>query len=70
MKKCIVLVLIMLVSLIASPKPMEPLDHYNVVLIHGAADSTQGFIGDCSEDFSDAWTLLQKKIAATEEESK
>jgi hypothetical protein len=32
-------------SLIA--KPMEPLDKYNIIMVHGAVDSEQGF--DCSD---------------------
>ena len=27
----------------SAPKPMEALDHYNVVLVHGAAPSGSGF---------------------------
>jgi hypothetical protein len=41
----------------ASPKPMEPLDHYNVVLVHGAAPSGSGFEDECSttKNVKSAW---------------
>ena len=48
MKAFLSIIILLAFSLSLSvAKPMEPLDHYNVVLIHGAADSTQGFIGQC-----------------------
>ncbi|WP_308604032.1 hypothetical protein [uncultured Fibrobacter sp.] len=36
-------------------KPMEALERYNVVLVHGAAPENQGFGSLCGETIKDAW---------------
>ena len=37
-------------SVALPPRPMESVTKYNVVLIHGAADSSSGFIGKCQNN--------------------
>src|SRR5574344_2006717 len=58
MRNLLLFILAVMTFTWASPKPMEPLDHYNVVLVHGAAPSSSGFESRCSSDtINDAWTL-------------
>ena len=43
----------------AVPKPMESLNHYNVVLVHGAAPEEKGFEIECNSDgIYDAYTMM------------
>ena len=50
-------------GMLFAAKPMEALDRYNVVLIHGAAPEGQGFVSKCDVDsISDAYSLLQSNI--------
>ena len=43
----------------AGPRPMESLNHYNVVLVHGAAPEEKGFERECiSDDIYDAIRLF------------
>ena len=47
----------------AFAKPMESVTHYNVILVHGAADSNNGFKDECSDkEIPDAYTFLQDYI--------
>lgn len=46
------------VSWALPPSPMESVAKYNVILVHGAADSSSGFIAECGGDVYDAYTLL------------
>src|SRR5574344_1556143 len=58
MRNLLLFILAVMTFTWASPKPMEPLDHYNVVLVHGAAPSGSGFESECSSNtINDAWTL-------------
>lgn len=41
-------ILFLLVSVTWSAKPMEPLDSYNVIIVHGAADMRSGL--DCKRE--------------------
>jgi hypothetical protein len=43
MRNLVLFILAVMAFSWSSPKPMEPLDHYNVVLVHGAAPSGSGF---------------------------
>lgn len=43
------------------PRPMESVTKYNVVLVHGAADSSSGFIGKCQNNVKDAYSWLEWK---------
>ena len=44
-------------------KPMEALPHYNVVMVHGASDSKNGFENECSDkNFPDAYEFLNYYI--------
>lgn len=43
----------------AGPRPMESLNHYNVVLVHGTAPEEKGFESECnSDDIYDAYTMM------------
>ncbi len=42
-------------GVLSAAKPMETLNRYNVVLVHGAAPESQGFGSECSETIKDAW---------------
>lgn len=44
-------------GILSAAKPMEALNRYNVVLIHGAAPEDQGFEGKCSGDITNASTM-------------
>src|SRR5574344_275484 len=58
MRNLLLFILAVMTFTWASPKPMEPLDHYNVVLVHGAARSGSGCESECSSNtINDAWTL-------------
>ena len=47
----------------AVPRPMETLDRYNVVLVHGAAPETQGFESECNSGaIRDAYTITTNYI--------
>lgn len=46
------------------PQPMESVTKYNVVLVHGAADSSSGFIERCASSVDDAFALLSERLAA------
>ena len=54
-----VVVLAMIVAcyygLLSAAKPMEALNRYNVILVHGAAPESQGFGSERSETIKDAW---------------
>jgi hypothetical protein len=43
MRNLLLFILAVMTFTWAFPKPMEPLDHYNVVLVHGAAPSGSEF---------------------------
>lgn len=65
MNRIAVVVSVVLITLCKGHSiPMEPLDKYNVVLVHGAADSKNGLADVCSGEDSvlDAYSLLQKYI--------
>lgn len=34
----------------AAPRPMEALNRYNVILVHGAAPEEKGFESECNSD--------------------
>ena len=47
----------------AFAKPMEALSHYNVVMVHGASDSKNGFKDDCSDkNIPEAYEFLNYYI--------
>jgi len=62
MKNLLPFVLAVMTFSWASPKPMEPLDHYNVVLVHGATPSGSGFESMCDGDIDEAYTVLQNNM--------
>ena len=52
------------------PQPMESLIKYNVVLVHGAADSSSGFIDKCRNNVRDAYSWFEwKKYYETTKDS-
>lgn len=52
------------------PQPMESVTKYNVVLVHGAADSSSGFIDKCRSHVRDAYSWFEwKKSYETEKDS-
>lgn len=42
-------------GMLSAAKPMETLERYNVVLVHGAAPENQGFGSECDATIKDAW---------------
>lgn len=42
-------------GVLSAAKPMESLNHYNVILVHGAAPENKGFGSVCGESVKDAW---------------
>ena len=42
-------------GVLSAAKPMETLERYNVVLVHGAAPENQGFGSERRETIKDAW---------------
>ena len=42
-------------GMLSAAKPMEALNRYNVVLVHGAAPENQGYGSLCGETIKDAW---------------
>ncbi len=42
-------------GVLSAAKPMETLERYNVVLVHGAAPENQGYGSLCGETIKDAW---------------
>ena len=42
-------------GILSAAKPMETLERYNVVLVHGAAPENQGFGSECDATIKDAW---------------
>ena len=48
MKKLLVLVMALAIVGWSIPKPMESIENYNVVLVHGAYGKDQGFSSDGS----------------------
>ena len=48
MKKILIAALFLAVFCWAIPKPMESVENYNVVLVHGAYGKDQGFSSDGS----------------------
>jgi hypothetical protein len=60
MRNLLLFILAVMTFTWAFPKPMEPLDHYNVVLVHGAAPSGSGFEDECSttKNVKSAWLLM------------
>ena len=42
-------------GILSAANPMETLERYNVVLVHGAAPENQGFGSECNATIKDAW---------------
>ena len=60
-------ILVMIVTcycgVLLAAKPMESINRYNVVLVHGAAPEGQGFTSKCDVDLiSEAYSLLQRSM--------
>lgn len=53
--KTFLCVVVLTCAVFAVPRPMEALERYNVVLVHGAAPENQGFGYECDEAVKDAW---------------
>lgn len=63
MKTFLCLIIAIVCVVFAIPKPMESLNHYNVVLVHGAAPETQGFESECNSGaIRDAYTIATNYI--------
>ena len=46
-------------GILSASKPMEALERYNVVLVHGAAPEGQGFNGKCNDTIRNAYTMAK-----------
>ena len=61
-----VVVLAMIVAcyygLLSAAKPMEALNRYNVILVHGAAPEGQGFESRCNDTIYEAYTIASNNI--------
>ena len=53
--KTFLCVVVLTCAVFAVPRPMEALERYNVVLVHGAAPENQGFGYECDEAVKEAW---------------
>lgn len=63
MRNLLLFILAVMTFTWASPKPMESLDDYNVVLVHGAAPSSSGFESVCDKgDINEAYVVLQNNM--------
>ena len=58
----LVMIVICYCGVLLAAKPMESINRYNVVLVHGAAPEGQGFEHECNGDIRDAWNI-QKDYA-------
>lgn len=65
MKTFLCLIITIVCVVFAIPKPMEALNHYNVVLVHGAAPEEKGFENECNSDnIYDANTMMSGHFAS------
>ena len=65
MKTFLCLIVTIVCVVFAIPKPMESLNHYNVVLVHGAAPEEKGFESECNSDnIYDANTMMSGHFAS------
>ena len=66
MKKDVFVIIATIVAIAIGPilaKPMEALPHYNVVMVHGASDSKNGFENECfDKNFPEAYEFLNYYI--------
>lgn len=53
-------------GLLSAAKPMETLERYNVVLIHGAAPEGEGFESKCNDSIKDASSMAKNYAAMPE----
>jgi len=64
-RKIICAVIIVASIVFAIPKPMETLNRYNVVLVHGAAPEEKGFESECeSGNIYDAYAMMSGHVAS------
>lgn len=54
MKKIVCCIILVAFSLVLA-KPMESIERYNIILVHGAAPENQGYGSLCGETIKDAW---------------
>ena len=65
MKTFLCLIVTIVCVVFAIPKPMESLNHYNVVLVHGAAPEEKGFESECkSDNIYDANTMMSGHLVS------
>ena len=65
MRKILCAIIAIIGILYAGPRPMESLNHYNVVLVHGAAPEEKGFESECNSDnIYDANTMMSGHFAS------
>ncbi|MBR3669864.1 MAG: hypothetical protein IKN70_07665 [Fibrobacter sp.] len=53
-------------GVLSAAKPMETLERYNVVLVHGAAPESQGFGSECSGSIHDAYAISSNNITKSD----
>ena len=53
----VAIVIVCFYGMLSAAKPMEALNRYNVVLVHGAAPESQGYGSKCAEAIKDAWNM-------------
>lgn len=61
MTRLFLLVLLSVLAMVwGAAKPMEPLSSYNVILVHGAANSLSGFPCGTDSTYPEAFNVLQE----------
>ena len=53
-------------GVLSAAKPMETLNRYNVVLVHGAAPESQGFGSECSGTIHNAYAIAYNNITKSD----
>ncbi len=53
-------------GILSAAKPMETLERYNVVLVHGAAPEDQGFGSECNGTIHDAYAIASNNITKSD----
>ena len=57
-------------GMLPAARPMEALNHYNVILVHGAAPESQGYGNECSETIKDAWNTRNDFVSSMRDTTK
>lgn len=62
MKKSLLFVIALAIVVWAVPKPMESIENYNVLMVHGAYGAEKGFENSASEYLTDSITSSYRRF--------